>query len=84
MNKRSKVQSVATHIFRGLAHEHESLSVGDDLGGIEGLFKVIYELFLVTVEGLFLRTRDDFAGADTLLFEGRQTPSENSLSDQGD
>jgi hypothetical protein len=60
-----------TYILGGLTHEHKSLGVGDDLGSVESLFKVIDELVLVAVEGLFLGTRDDFASADTLLLEGR-------------
>jgi len=72
-----------THFLGSLPHEHESLCVGDDLGGVESLFEVINELLLVAVEDLFLRTRYDFASADTLLLEGRQTPGENGLSDQG-
>lgn len=73
-----------THLLGGLTHEHESLGVGDDLGGVESLFKVINELALVTMECLFLGTRDNFASADALLLEGRQTPSEDGLSDQSD
>lgn len=73
-----------THILSGLTHEHESLSVRDDLGSIESLFEVIDELFLVAVEDLFLRAGDDFASADTFLLERRQTPGEDGLSDQGD
>ena len=73
-----------THILSGLTHEHKSLSVGDDLRSVESLFKVIDELLLVATECFFLRTRDDFASADTFLFKGRQTPSEDGLSDQGD
>ena len=79
-----EARNVVTHIFGGLTHEHESLSVGNDLGGVESLFKVIDELALVAVEDFFLRTRDDFASPDTLLLEGRQTPSEDGFSDQGD
>ena len=60
-----------TYILSGLTHEHESLRVGDDLGGVESLFKVIDELFFVTVEDLLLRTRNNFASADALLLEGR-------------
>ena len=75
---------MAAHIFSGLTHEHESLGVGDDLGGVEGLFKVIYELFLVAAEGLFLRTSDDFTGTNALFFQGRQAPGEDGLPDQGD
>ena len=59
-----------THLLGRLAHEHESLGVGDDLGGVESLFEVINELALITVECLFLGTSDDFASADTLLLEG--------------
>ena len=73
-----------THLLGGLAHEHESLSVGDDFGSVESLFKVIDKLFLIAVECLFLRARDDFASTDTLLLEGRQTSGEDSLSDQRD
>jgi hypothetical protein len=60
------------------------LRIGDDLGGIEGLFEVIDELLLVAVENLFLRAGYDFASTNTLLLEGGQAPGENSLSDQGD
>lgn len=60
------------------------MSVGDDLGRVESLFEIIDELLLVAVEDLFLRTRDNFAGANALLLEGRQTPGENGLPDQGD
>ena len=59
-----------THILGSLTHEHKPLGVGDDLGGVESLFKVVNELLLIAVERLFLGTRDDFAGADTLLFKG--------------
>jgi hypothetical protein len=58
-----------THILGGLAHKHETLGIGDDLGGVQSLFEVINELLLVTMESLFLRARDDFAGANALLFE---------------
>ena len=77
-------RSMTTHILSGLTHEHKSLSVGNDLGSVEGLFKVIDELLLVAAEVFFLRTRDNFASADTFLLEGRQTPGEDGLSDQGD
>ena len=73
-----------THLLGSLTHEHESLGVGDDLGGVESLFEVDDKLFLVAVEGLFLRTGDDFASANALLLKGRQTPGEDSLADQGD
>lgn len=70
------------HILGGLAHEHETLSVGDDLGGVESLLEVVDELLFITVESLFLRTGDDFTSTDTFLLEGRQAPGEDGLSDQ--
>ena len=73
-----------TYILGGLAHEHKSLGVGDDLGGVESLFEVINELRLIAVEWLFLGTVDDLTSADTFLFEGGKTPREDGLSDQRD
>jgi hypothetical protein len=78
------VYNISTRILGGLAHEHKALSVGDNLGGVESLFQVVDKLLLVAVESLFLRTRDDLASANALLLEGRQTPGEDGLSDQGD
>ena len=75
---------MVTYVLSGLTHEHESLRVRNDLGGVESLFKVIDELSLVAMKDLFLRTGDEFASAGTLLLEGRQTPGEDGLSDQGD
>jgi hypothetical protein len=36
----------------GLSHEHESLSVRDDLGSVKGLLEVVDKLLLVALEGL--------------------------------
>ena len=84
MSRGGSANNVRTHVFGGLAHEHKALSVGDNLGGIESLFKVIDKLQLVAAEGLLLRTRDHFASAFALLLEGRQTPGEDGLSNQSD
>ena len=82
--KREGGLNTTTHILCGLAHEHEALSIRDNLGSIKGLFEVVDELLLVAVEWLFLRTRDDLACANAFLFKRGQTPSEYGLSDQGD
>jgi len=63
--------------------EHEALSVGDDLGGIQGLLKVVDESLLVALE-LGGRATEDGAGAATLILEGTEAARENSLTDQGD
>ena len=63
--------------------EHEALSIGDDLGGIQGLLKVVDESLLVALE-LGGRATEDGAGAATLILEGTEAARENSLTDQGD
>ena len=62
-------------------HEHEALSVGDDLGGVTGLLKVGDELLLVTgeVRGGALEL---LAGAGTLSLEGRKAAGEYGLADE--
>ena len=73
-----------TNLLGSLTHEHEALGVGDDLGRVEGLLKVIDELLLVTSKRGLLGTRDDLACPRALLLEGRQAASEDSLADKGD
>jgi hypothetical protein len=63
--------------------EHEALSVGDDLGGIQSLLKVVNELLLVALE-LGLGALEEAAGADTLALEGRKATSKDRLADQSD
>lgn len=66
-----------------LLDEHEALSVGDDLGGIQSLLEVIDESLLVTGE-LGGRAIEETAGTDTLVLDGAQATGENGLTDQGD
>jgi len=73
-----------TDLFGSLAHQHEALSVGDDLRSIEGLFEVINEHLLITTEGLLGRSRNDLAGTDTLLLDGRETTSEDGFTNESD
>lgn len=63
--------------------EHEALSVGDNLGGIQGLLKVVDESLLVALE-LGSRATQDSAGAATLILQGAEAAGEDSLADQGD
>lgn len=78
------VVQVPTVLLAGLTHEHESLSVRDDLGGVEGLLEVIDELLLVTSEGLSGRGGEDLGSPDSLLLEGREASGKDGLTDQGD
>jgi hypothetical protein len=75
---------VPSVLLGSLAHEHEALSVRDDLGGVEGLLEVVDELLLVAGEGVDLGTADDLGGADTLLLDGGEAAGEDSLTDEGD
>jgi hypothetical protein len=63
--------------------EHEALSVGDNLGSVKGLLKVVDESLLVALE-LGGRTAQDGAGAATLVLESTEAAGEDSLADQGD
>jgi hypothetical protein len=67
-----------------LLHQHEALSVRDDLGGIESLLKVIEELLLVTLElgGAALEAELGGSGG-TLILDGGQAASQDSLSNEG-
>lgn len=78
-----QLQRVA-YLLGGLTHEHEALSVGDDLRRVEGLLQVVDELLLVPLEGLLLRAGDDFAGARALGLDGRQATGEYSLTNERD
>jgi hypothetical protein len=63
--------------------EHEALGVGDNLGGIQGLLKVVDESLLIALE-LGGRATEDGAGAATLVLESAEAAREDSLTDQGD
>lgn len=73
-----------TNLLCGLPHEHESLSVWDDLGSIQSLLEVIDELLLVATERLPLRTGDDLGRTNTLSLERGQATSEDSFADESD
>ena len=72
------------HLLGGLTHEHEALGVGDDLGRVEGLLKVIDELLLVAAERLLVGCSKDLARARTLALDSRQAAGEDGLTDEGD
>ena len=71
-----------TDLLSSLPHQHETLSVRDDLGGIESLFQVIDEKLLVAAERFFLRTGKYFTGPDAFLLDRRQATREDGLSDE--
>lgn len=73
-----------THLFGRLAHEHEPLSVRDNLGGIKCLFQIVDKLLLVSLEWFLLRTGDDFAGTRTLVLDGGEATSKHGLANQSD
>ena len=79
-----KVASWLPHLLGSFTHEHEALRVRHDLGGVEGLLKVVDELLLVALERLLGRTGDRLRRANTLLLERRQAASEDGLADEGD
>ena len=67
-----------------LAHEHEALGVGDDLGCVEGLLEVVDELLLVALERLERRATEDLGRRHALVAQGGQAAREDGLADQGD
>jgi hypothetical protein len=80
----ASVVEVPVEVLGGLAHEHEALSVGDNLGRVERLLEVIDELLFVALEGLLRRASDDLARAGTLGLDGGEATGEDSLADEGD
>ena len=68
----------------GLSHEHESLSVRDDLGSVKGLLEVVDKLLLVALEGLSGRSGEDLGSSNSLLLEGREASGKDGLTDKGD
>ncbi len=64
------VVQVPIELFGSLTHEHETLCVRDDLGGIEGLLQVIDKLLLVATECLLLWSDNNLASTDTLGLDG--------------
>lgn len=62
-------------------HQHETLSVGDDLGSIECLFEVVENFLLVSREGWFWSI-ELLACTGTLLLERRQAAGKDCFSDE--
>lgn len=63
--------------------QHETLSIGDDLGSIEGLLEVVDESLLVTLE-LGRGTLQDLAGTATLVLEGTEAAGKDGLANESD
>jgi hypothetical protein len=59
------------------------LSIGDDLRGIEGLFEVCNEGFLVAVE-LGGGATENLGGTTTLSLDGTEAASKDGFSDESD
>lgn len=77
------VVQVPAVLLGSLAHEHETLGVGDDLGGVKSLGDIVNELLLVA-SVLGGGSVEDLGGADTLILDGGQAAGEDGLTDQGD
>lgn len=71
-------------LLSSFSDQHETLGVGDDLGGVQSLLQVVNELLLV-LDGVLwnLRTWQDRGGLDTLTLNSRQTSGKDSLTDKG-
>lgn len=54
--------------FGCFLYEYEVLCVGDDFGGIEGLFEVFEELFFVIFEGGGMVNKFEFGGSFDMFF----------------
>lgn len=68
-----------------LLHEHETLSIRDNLGGVESLLEIIEELLLVALKLGAATNKLKLCGGDsTLALDGRQASGQDSLGDQGD
>lgn len=79
-------QLVYTNNERKKTHvldKHETLGVGDDLGSVQSLFKVVNESLLVTFK-LGSGATENVAGTDTLVLDGREATREDSFTDEGD
>ena len=74
----------AIYLLGGLTHQHEALSVGNDLRRVQRLLEVINELLLVTLEWLLLWSRDDLARSCTLGLDSGQAASEDGLTNKRD
>jgi hypothetical protein len=69
-----------------LLHQHEALGIGNNLGGVQGLLKILKELFLVALK-LAAAARDVLklgGSLATLGLDGRQATGQDSLGNQSD
>lgn len=71
-------------LLGGLLHQHEALGVRDDLGGVQGLLKVVEELVLVALKLAAVAADKLKLGRSlpALILEGRQAAGENGLGNQ--
>lgn len=76
----SIVESPAV-LLTSLTDEHETLSVGDNLGGVESLLKLVDKLLLVASERE-RRARKNLGSSNTLILNGRESSGENSLTNK--
>lgn len=56
----------------------------NDLGSVKGLLEVINELLLVALEGFNLRASELLGSGNTLVLDGGQAASEDSLANESD
>lgn len=70
-------------LLSGVLDQHETLSIRDDLGGIESLLEVVDEGLLVAREA-GAGAIEETSGTATLRLERGQAAGEDSLSDEGD
>jgi len=69
-------------LLGGSLHQHETLGVRDDLGGVQALLKVLEECSLVTSEGRLWPAKD-LGSTGTLVLDGAQAAGEDSLTNEG-
>ncbi len=63
-----------------LPQQHEALSVGDDLGGVEGLANVLHKLRPVALELDLGWSGKVLGGLDTFVLQGRQTAGKDRFT----
>ncbi|KAH3667268.1 hypothetical protein OGAPHI_002917 [Ogataea philodendri] len=71
-------------LLGSFSDQHESLSIGDDLGGVKSLFQVVDESLLVSKLRSLGWAGKQGAGSSSLLLQSRKTSSEHGLTNQGD
>jgi hypothetical protein len=79
----TSIVQVPAVLLGSLTHQHETLSIRDDLGGVKSLGDIVDELLLVTSE-LGLGASEDLRGTNTLVLDGGEAAGKDSLTNQGD